>query len=253
MRQIMPDGGRDNASAARDVIFGLIQGGGLEADGRLPPERDLCARFGISRRAVRRALDALEAEGLVWRRQGKGTFAGAPPDPGGDLAALIAPDTDPLSVMEARLALEPELAALAARRASAGHVAQLRALADRAAQADDGDAAELWDGALHRRIADIAANPILRASFTLINAVRAQQRWQHERQLARSPALVAEYARQHAGIIDAIHARDEGAARSAMRAHLTTLKTNLERVRGLATKDGPQPTPIDPQMERTQS
>jgi GntR family transcriptional repressor for pyruvate dehydrogenase complex len=245
-------GAGDNASAARDAIFGLIRGGEIAADGRLPPERALCARFAISRRALRRALDALEAEGLIWRHQGKGTFAGTPPDPGLDLAARIAPDTDPLSVMEARLALEPELAALAARRASAEDVSRLRVLAERAGQAGDADAAELWDGALHRRIAEIAANPILRAGFTLINAVRAQQRWQHERQLARSPALVAEYARQHAGIIDAIHARDEGAARAAMQAHLTTLKSNLERVRGLATQDGPQPTPIDPQMERTQ-
>lgn len=243
----------DNASAARDVIFGLIRRGEIAVDGRLPPERALCARFSISRRALRRALDALEAEGLVWRHQGKGTFAGTPPDPGVDLAARIAPDTDPLSVMEARLALEPELAALAARRASAEDVVRLRALAERAGQAGDADAAELWDGALHRRIADLAANPILRAGFTLINEVRQQQRWQQERQLARSPALVAEYARQHAGIIDAIAARDEDAARAAMRAHLTTLKTNLERIRGLAPARSRADPFLDPnpQTERT--
>jgi len=224
--------GADNASAARTRIRELIRLGAVGVDGKLPTERDLCARFGISRRAVRRALDALEAEGLVWRRQGKGTFVGQPPDPNGHLAAIIAPDTDPLSVMEARLALEPELAALAARRATAEDVTRLRSLADRAGQAQDADAAELWDGSLHRMIARIAGNPILSAAFTLINEVRQEQRWQQEREQARSPDLVAEYDRQHGRIIDAIDARDEGAARAAMRAHLGALKANLERLRG---------------------
>jgi GntR family transcriptional repressor for pyruvate dehydrogenase complex len=156
---------------------------------------------------------------------------GQPPDPNGHLAAKIAPDTDPLSVMEARLALEPELAALAARRATGEDVARMRALADRASHAQDADAAELWDGSLHRMIARLAGNPILNTAFTLINEVRQEQRWQQEREQARSPALVAEYDRQHGRIIDAIDARDEDAARTAMRAHLSALKENLERLR----------------------
>ena len=71
-----------------------------------------------------------------------------------------------------------------------------------------------------RDIADIAGYPVLRAGFTLINALRQQQRWQHERQLARSAERVAQYARQHAAIIAAIQARDAAAARVAMQAHL---------------------------------
>lgn len=221
----------DNASAARAKIRDLIRSGEIEADGRLPTERELSERFGISRRGIRRALDALEAEGLVWRRQGKGTFAGEPPDPKGPLAAMLAPEADPVTVMEARMALEPEMAALAARRATAEDVARMRELADRTSKATDADAAELWDGSLHRMIARIAGNPILSAAFALLNEVRSEQRWQRERQSARSPDLVAEYDRQHQRIITAIDARDEIAARDAMRAHLQALTSNLEQAR----------------------
>jgi len=223
----------DNASAARARIRELIRAGDVAADGKLPTERDLSEQFGISRRAVRRALDALEAEGLVWRKQGKGTFVGEPPSPNGQLAAMIAPEADPVSVMEARLALEPELAALAARRATAEDVGRMRELADRTLNATDADAAELWDGSLHRLIARIAANPILTAAFALLNEVRSEQRWQQERHSARSPGLIGEYDAQHQRIIAAINARDEEAARAAMREHLISVTSNLERARAL--------------------
>ena len=71
-----------------------------------------------------------------------------------------------------------------------------------------------------RDIADIAGYPVLRAGFTLINELRQQQRWQHERQMARSAERVAQSARQHAAIIAAIQARDAVAARVALQAHL---------------------------------
>lgn len=219
----------DNASEARGKIHELILSGAIEAGGKLPTERELSTRFAMSRRAVRRALDALEAEGLIWRRQGKGTFVGQPPDPNGRLAAMIAPDADPLSVMEARIALEPELAALAARRATGEDVSRLRELAERTNKASDADEAELWDGSLHRLIARLSGNPVLQAAFALLNEVRSEQRWQQERSRARSAERVAAYDRQHVLIIAAIDARDEAAARAAMRAHLCALKDNLEQ------------------------
>lgn len=207
----------------------MVENRQLPADGRLPTERELAAELGAGRRAVRRALDALEGEGLIWRRQGKGTFAGQPPDPTGALAAEIVAEVDPLVAMEARLCIEPALAGLCARRATADDVARLRQLARRATAAADADSAELWDGALHRLVARIGGNRIMLTAFTLIDEVRVGAEWQSKRHRARTPETMALYDAQHHGIIDAIEARDSEGAAAAMRAHLASLSENLKR------------------------
>ena len=225
----------ENAQNASEVLArlrGLIEAGDVGPDGRLPTERDLSDRFGVGRRVLRNALDALEMEGLIWRKQGKGTFIGQPPDPNGQLAAQISDDADPASVMEARLCIEPELAALCAKRATRQDVVRLRGLAQRTSDAADADGAELWDGSLHRLIARVAGNPILLTAFSLVDEVRANAKWQEEREKARSPELIRLYNSQHTLIVDAIDAGNEAMARSAMRTHLETLALNLEESRG---------------------
>ncbi len=217
----------DHDCTVLTAIRSLIDTGQLPADGRLPTERELAAELGCGRRTVRRAFDALEAEGLVWRRQGKGTFVGQPPDPAGVLAAEVAPDADPLAVMEARLCIEPGLAELCARRATAEDVERLRKLAQRASHPMDADTAELWDGALHRAIARIAGNRVLLTAFTLLDEVRLGADWQEKRHRARTPETMTLYDAQHRRIVDAIERRDGPAAYAAMREHLTALSDNL--------------------------
>lgn len=192
----------------------------LPADGRLPSERALAERFAASRRVVRTALDALEDEGLIWRRQGSGTFAGRPSDPTGDLAARIAGETDPIQVMEARLCIEPELAALCAARRADAEVSQLRSLARRRIGAD-AQTIELWDGALHRLIAQCARNRPLLTAFALLDRIRSNPDWVQIRAKARAHLSLDVPRGEHEVLIDAIAARDAEAARRAMRAHLS--------------------------------
>lgn len=214
----------------------IIEAGRLPADGRLPPERELAAELGCGRRELRRALDLLESEGLIWRRQGKGTFAGQPPDPSEALAARLAPECDPLEVMEARICIEPSLAELCAWRATAGDVGQLRRLAQRAAHPLDAPTAELWDGALHRAIARIAGNRVMLTAFSLLDEVRLGADWQQKRHRARTPETMALYDGQHRQIVDAIERRDGAGAHQAMRRHLEALAANLRHAIG---RDGP--------------
>lgn len=192
----------------------------LPADGRLPTERALAERFEASRRLIRQALEELETEGLVWRKQGSGTYAGQPEDPTGDLAARIAGETDPIQVMEARLCIEPELAALCALRMTDAEVARLRTLANRQVAAD-AQTIELWDGALHRLIAQCARNRPLLTAFALLDRIRSNPDWVQVRARARMRSTIAVSQSEHEVLINAIAARNPSAARQAMHDHLS--------------------------------
>ncbi|MEP3329054.1 FCD domain-containing protein [Sedimentitalea sp.] len=219
----------DIAKQARDRILGLLDTGELGETGRLPSERALSEQFRIGRRQVRRALAQLETEGLIWRKRGAGTFAGQATDPTAELAARIAGETNAIQMMEARLCIEPELAALCASRIRPEEIAQLRAIAERL-MVDLGDADnEIWDSALHRVIAQSARNKPLLVSYTMLDEIRLDADWLTIRARARSSETIDRSRRQHATIIDTIAAADPDAARAAMKDHLNSHFTALRK------------------------
>jgi GntR family transcriptional regulator, transcriptional repressor for pyruvate dehydrogenase complex len=223
-----------NSNLALDKLRTLLRSEGLDAYGKLPTERALSQTFGVSRRAVRRALEVLEAEGLIWRRQGSGTFAGRRPDDWSEHVGSIVAGTDLMEVMEVRLRVEPQLAQLAAMRAKAADIERMYELVNKIYESTDADGRELWDGALHRQIAQCAGNQLFLAIFDVINRVRQDEAWQTIRERARSASKTrtVTYA-EHTAIIEAIAARDPAKAGEAMRQHLLTLQESLIRITSL--------------------
>ncbi len=220
----------DSANTVRARLQAVIERGRLPADGRLPTERELSESMGVGRRAVRVAMESLLAEGLIWRKQGKGTFAGQPPDKTQALAAEIVGETNFAEVMEARLCIEPTLAALAARHALPADIERLRNLAHRTVHATDPDSIELWDGALHRLIARTARNKPLFTAFSMIDEIRGNEAWRGLRSKARSLETLKISDTEHHAIIAQIEAGNPDGAQTAMHNHLTTLATNLKRI-----------------------
>lgn len=210
------------ATQVRGSLMDLIRSGEIFEGGKLPTERSLAERLDVSRRYIRQALDALEGEGLIWRQQGKGTFIGQPVDPMGDLAARITGETNALEVMEARLCIEPELAAMCAHRMLPDEVARLRHLAQRQVEAEDPQATELWDASLHRLIAQCARNRPLITAYALLDKIRSNANWVQIRASSRSNASIKVSHSEHMAIIDAIGLGHVDAARQAMRDHLET-------------------------------
>ncbi|WP_299969657.1 FadR/GntR family transcriptional regulator [uncultured Roseobacter sp.] len=234
MNLIQPKGPQQQV---RERLLELIQSGDLGSGGKLPTERALVDRFGVGRRFVRQALDALETEGLVWRKQGKGTFVGQPTDPMGDLAAKITGETNALEVMEARLCIEPELAALCAQRVLPDEVTRLRILVRRQWEATDAQAMELWDGSLHRLIAQCARNRPLLTAYAMLDRIRSNPSWVQLRARGRTETSLQVTHNEHTTVVDAIEAGHAEAARVAMRDHLETRRTALRN--GLGTDSTP--------------
>jgi DNA-binding FadR family transcriptional regulator len=207
---------------------------------RLPPERELAEELNVSRRALRQALEQLESEGLIWRRTGAGTVVADVSLRRAESVDALKALTSPTELMEARLALEPVIASLAAVHATSRDLDELRHYLESGAAAKDHRGWEKWDGELHRAIGRATHNTLIERLFDLLNAARAHTEWGRLRQASLSPERQSLYTRQHRAVLAAIVDRDPEAAAQRMRAHLTTVKgTLLEQWEGSAAAGRP--------------
>jgi GntR family transcriptional regulator, rspAB operon transcriptional repressor len=177
-------------------------------------EKELTARFGISRTPVREALIRLKEEGLVEIFPQSGTFVARIP------AAAI-----PEAVF-IRQALEGAAVELATQRATEADIARLDSTIARlheAQEAGDQDAFHLADEAFHEAVAGIAGYPgvwrIAHAAKSQIDRCR--------RMTLPVPGRMAMVVREHLIILDAMRKRDGKAAEAAMRKHLGMLLPDL--------------------------
>ncbi|MCW5611309.1 MAG: FadR family transcriptional regulator [Rubrivivax sp.] len=222
-----------------DALGARIRDERYPAGARLPTEAEIVAEFGVSRTVVREALSKLQASGLVQTRHGIGTFVVGL----GDAAPFrVAPEQlatlqDVIAVLELRIAVETEAAALAAQRRDAAQLARMREVLDAFAVAvEEGRDAIGPDFQFHQEIARATGN----ARFVdLMSALgtgaipRARLRGAVERS-DEQKAYLKRVNVEHESILDAIAAGDAEAARAAMRTHLANSRERRRRAAAAA-------------------
>ena len=227
----------DRSDQALNKVRDFIEKRDFAIDGRIPPERTLASELGVGRRSLRRALDVLEQEGRIRRHQGRGTFidvrTGAPGAVIGPNAVMrgsammtraaaenILDYTNPLEVIEVRLATEPVMARLAALRASQSEIKRLQGLAAKTRAATDSESYERADSLFHRTIAEAARNTLFLAFFDTMRASQRDAGWRRLGEHAHCFKRQAVYADFHDSIAGAIAARNGQEAYSQMQRHL---------------------------------
>lgn len=207
----------------------LLETGRFPDQSRLPPERELAVELGTTRSNLRPALAILEAEGKIWRHVGRGTFVGRRSPAGAPALNLLMKATNPTEIMEARLIIEPQVAGLAALRATAGDVAQLRRCLEKGiASVTNIKTYELWDASLHEAIAEASHSALLGALLKALSGLRESDAlWGRLKEASLTRERQYVYNEQHRRCVETICNRDARAAEAAMRLHLNTVQMDL--------------------------
>jgi DNA-binding FadR family transcriptional regulator len=211
---------------ALDSLRQFLNDQKLELNGQLPVERQLCSVLGLSRAKLRKALAVLEAEGQIWRHVGRGTFIGPRPVLNLNDVEFLGSRTSPTEVMEARLAMEPQLARLAALHGTDANFAEMRRCSRQCRNAREWRVYEAWDNNLHQAIAAATQNKLLISLFDTLNIVRRSTVWGQLRSTNLPPGDHESF-NEHDAIYEAITQRDPDRAAESMRIHLRTVRQRV--------------------------
>lgn len=207
------------------AIIADITAGVFPIGSRLPPERDLTERFGVSRPTVREAMIALEMQGLVEARKGSGVFVlASTTDPAGEEY-----DIGAFEIIEARRLVEGEVAAVAATEIDDAQLAQLRVCVEEMAQ-EDVAAAEDADRRFHIGIAEATGNAVIISAVTDFWDLRFRSPLAREVLRKAGSLGTKERLEEHGRILRALEARNPADARLAMRDHLSRVIDHLLHV-----------------------
>ncbi len=217
---------RDINESVVGQIKRFIDERGLGHNQKLPPERQFCPILGVSRAELRKALAEMEADGLIWRHVGRGTFIGSRPVHNLDDVDFLRQLANPVQMMDARLVIEPELAGLAARNGTPSDFEEIRKCNQRCRAAEEWRSYEAWDNNFHHAIAKATHNKVLLYLFDTFNVVRRSVVWGQVRSTKR-PAPDHFSFDQHDAILSAIAARDGAEAAAQMREHLRSVSERI--------------------------
>ncbi len=213
-----------------EQISDLIDEGQFPPGTRLPGERELAEKLGVSRVTIREAEIALQAIGRLEIKTGSGVYVSEKQPTG--LAAL--PKASAFEVTEARLLLESEAAALAAHNISKEAIATLAELVEQM-RSNDAEIADKADQLFHETIAESSNNAAL--VHTVATLWRMREEIPEVKKTYNAVCVHDAQTRyeEHKAIFDALKAHDPAGARNAMREHFQRLlEAMLEATERLA-------------------
>jgi DNA-binding FadR family transcriptional regulator len=228
---------RSLAQELVDALGERIREGALSPGDKLPTEAAVMAEFGVSRTVVREAISKLQAAGLVETRHGVGTFVVGP----GETAFRITPEQletlrDVIAVLELRIGLETEAAALAAVRRTEDNLREMRAALDAfAAAVAEGRDAVGPDFGFHLEIARATQNGHFAELLSSLGAKIIPRARLGNETSAELQAYLLRTNREHQSIFDPHLRQDPEAARAARRTHLANSRERRRRAAGEAS------------------
>lgn len=215
---------KNAAEAVFDAIRSAIASGRLAVGTRLPSETQLAGRFGVSRPIVREALRSLQTLGLTQTRTGSGTYVlNASPASELSYGGYSARD-----LIEARPFIEVPAAGWAALRRNTSQLDHLLSLCDKMDRQTDPHKWELLDSEFHCAIAEASGNTLFAKIVADAREALIQQSELVNLMSGRREASNIE----HRLIVEAIETGSETAARSAMEAHLSKVKSAVTTIIG---------------------
>jgi GntR family transcriptional repressor for pyruvate dehydrogenase complex len=214
-----------------EEVFGqiheLIKEGRFKARDQLPSERELAETFKVSRTSVREALRTLESQGLIVSRTGMGNFVVDLPVEAlvGPLARMLIDEKNALAdVFEMRKLIEPHIAALAAERATARDIAQLKRIVAKQTDAvSRGETGVEADAELHLSIGRATRNQALQKLVSGLMEMLSRSREESLQTDERRESSIDAHRR----IIAAIEKHDKARARSEMLRHIEQVEENV--------------------------
>lgn len=219
----------DAAEIVVAYVRNLLIRGEFKPGNRLPAERELALRIGVSRPSVRAGLQALAAMGVVEARRGSGTYisTGPPVLSSGPLQLLAILHGIPRTeIYEARRILEGRAARLAADRATGDALAEIsEEVMGMFASTDDAQAFLLHDIRFHRAVARASGNLVLSALVEMVSEIF----YEHRKETAGRDRNLRVSADQHRRIYQAIRSRNLDSAEQEMDAHLQAALARIEK------------------------
>ena len=207
-----------------EALAARITSGQHAIGDRLPGERDLAEEFKVSRPTIREAMIALEMRGIVEARHKSGIYVTQTSSANRQFGDL---DVGAFELVEARLAVEGEAAALAATAIDDDTLAQLTGLLNTMAIETEQRGKVDVDRTFHLLIAGATGNSVIRSMVeTLWDLRESSPLCVHMFAAARRNG-VAPRVDEHRAIVNALAAHDSKAARAAMRAHLSRVVEDL--------------------------